>query len=252
MGLKAVAVYRDNCKVAQPLSMAKKDGEEDKETKVNDILQQLVATKETRRRLPKIRQAKTFSYKLSGSSGYVTVGEYDDGTPGEIFLRIAKQGSTLAGVMDALAISVSHGLQFGVPLKDYVKSFTNMSFTPSGLTDDSEIRTASSIVDYVFRRLALSYLSFDDLLELGLKSLEDMPTNQTSLLTDQSSDQEVEEVVEDVKITTNTTSLKFETTEIKRSVNDDAAPLCFNCGNKTQKAGSCYVCSACGSTTGCS
>ncbi|HEY5267734.1 MAG TPA: vitamin B12-dependent ribonucleotide reductase, partial [Candidatus Saccharimonadales bacterium] len=171
MGLKAVAVYRDNCKVAQPLSMAKKDGQQEAE----DLKKQedSIVIKDTRRKLPKIRQAKTFSYKLSGSSGYVTVGEYDDGTPGEIFLRIAKQGSTLAGVMDALAISVSHGLQFGVPLKDYVKSFTNMSFTPSGLTDDQEIRTASSIVDYVFRRLALTYLSFDDLLELGLKSFDD-------------------------------------------------------------------------------
>ncbi len=247
MGLKAVAVYRDNCKVAQPLSMAKKDGqlepEKPKEQNMDDIVD-----KETRRKLPKIRQAKTFSYKLSGSSGYVTVGEYDDGTPGEIFLRIAKQGSTLAGVMDALAISVSHGLQFGVPLKDYVKSFTNMSFTPSGLTDDQEIRTASSIVDYVFRRLALTYLSFDDLLELGLRSIDDMSDNQVSLLNDENA-HESHEV--ELSKTVNYQA-EVNTTEKIKVIYDDSAPLCFNCGNKTQRSGSCYVCTACGSTTGCS
>ena len=245
MGLKAVAVYRDNCKVAQPLSMAKKEGQEEPvatQQDANDVI-----AKETRRKLPKIRQAKTFSYKISGSSGYVTVGEYDDGSPGEIFLRIAKQGSTLAGVMDALAISVSHGLQFGVPLKNYVKSFTSMSFTPSGLTDDPEIRTASSIVDYVFRRLALTYLSFDDLLELGLKSFDDMPDNQVSLLSEQKI--QTDSSNEKAEITT---PEPVKVTETSKAVYDDSAPLCFNCGNKTQRAGSCYVCTACGSTTGCS
>jgi len=248
MGLKAVAVYRDNCKVGQPLSMAKKEGKEEVDTKKNEVVTTI--STETRRKLPKIRQAKTFSYKLSGSSGYVTVGEYDDGTPGEIFLRIAKQGSTLAGVMDALAISVSHGLQFGVPLKDYVKSFTNMSFTPAGLTDDDEIRTASSIVDYVFRRLALTYLSFDDLLELGLKSIDDAPVNQVSLLDEQviQAENKVIKTEEKAEAVINQ-RVEMEST---KNVYDDSAPLCFNCGNKTQRAGSCYVCSACGSTTGCS
>ena len=242
MGLKAVAVYRDNCKVGQPLSMAKKETKEEESNQKSVAINTPV---ESRRKLPKVRQAKTFSYKLSGSSGYVTVGEYDDGTPGEIFLRIAKQGSTLAGIMDALAISVSHGLQFGVPLKDYVKSFTNMSFTPSGLTDDEEIRTASSIVDYVFRRLALTYLSFDDLLELGLKSFENIPEKQVSFL--QNQDLEPKEEIEE-------TVVIQEVKEVvkKDSAYDDSSPLCFNCGNKTQRAGSCYVCSACGSTTGCS
>jgi ribonucleoside-diphosphate reductase alpha chain len=247
MGLKAVAVYRDNCKVGQPLSMAKKEGQEETETKKAESV--IPTSIETRRKLPKIRQAKTFSYKLSGSSGYVTVGEYDDGNPGEIFLRIAKQGSTLAGVMDALAISVSHGLQFGVPLKDYVKSFTNMSFTPAGLTDDEEIRTASSIVDYVFRRLALTYLSFDDLLELGLRSIDDAPVNQVSLLDEQTP--EVENKSEKIEKPEAVISQKIDL-ESTENVYDDSAPLCFNCGNKTQRAGSCYVCSACGSTTGCS
>ena len=259
MGLKAVAIYRDNCKVGQPLSMAKKDGAIESETSklvINeDSIEKIIVRGALRKKLPQIRKAKTFSYKVADSHGYVTVGEYDDGTPGEIFLRIAKQGSTLAGVMDALAISVSHGLQFGVPLKDYVKSFTNMSFTPAGITDDEEIRTASSIVDYIFRRLAYTYLSFDDLLELGLRSIDDMPDNQTSLLQ-----------VEEPKVTI-VKADKFNSTISKvseildsnssRSVsskpkNDDTAPLCYNCGNRTQRAGSCYVCTSCGSTTGCS
>ncbi len=119
---------------------------------------------------------------MAGSKGYVTVGEFEDGTPGEVFMKIAKQGSTLAGVMDALAVSVSYGLQYGVPLKSYVHGLTNMSFAPAGITDDPEIRTASSLVDYIFRRLAMSYLSFDDRLELGLASIDDMPDEQTSLL----------------------------------------------------------------------
>jgi len=100
--------------------------------------------------------------------GYVTVGEYDDGRPGEIFLRVAKQGSTLAGVMDAFAISVSHGLQYGVPLKAFVEMFTNMRFEPAGMTDDPELRIASSLVDYIFRRLAVDYLPYEDRAELGI------------------------------------------------------------------------------------
>ncbi|HUC95453.1 MAG TPA: vitamin B12-dependent ribonucleotide reductase [Candidatus Saccharimonadia bacterium] len=256
MGLKSVAVYRDNCKVAQPLSMAKKDGasEDDSKKEVSTASEPVMVRVEARKKLPQIRQAKTFSFKLSGSSGYVTVGEYDDGTPGEIFLRIAKQGSTLAGVMDAFAISVSHGLQFGVPLKDYVKSFINMSFTPSGITNDSDIRTASSIVDYVFRRLAFAYLSFDDLLELGLKSYKDTPENQTSLLSDQNIQNVIMDDIKDDKSRVEplvSTQADTPNTNTNKLLTDDA-PLCFNCGNKTQRAGSCYVCTSCGSTTGCS
>jgi ribonucleoside-diphosphate reductase alpha chain len=250
MGLKAVAIYRDNCKVAQPLSMAKKEGSDKVEpVTVTEVFNDQFVLKGTiRKELPKVRNSKTFSFRVSDSHGYITVGEYDDGTPGEIFMRIAKQGSTLAGFMDAFAISVSHGLQFGVPLKDYVKSFTSMSFAPSGITDDKEIRTASSLVDYIFRRLALSYLTFDDRLELGLASIDDMPTTQTTLLEmpipeltnlDVASDEI--EMSSDEKITAQS-----------KVVNDSSAPLCYNCGNQTQRAGSCYVCTSCGSTTGCS
>ncbi len=253
MGLKAVAIYRDNCKVAQPLSMAKKDGAEDSEKKeAVKTTDQFVVHGAIRKELPKIRTSKTFSFTVAGSHGYMTVGQYADGSPGEVFVNVSKQGSTLRGVLDAFAISLSHGLQFGVPLKDYVKSFTSMSFAPAGMTDDPEVRTATSIIDYIAKRLALSYLSFDDRLELGLASIDDMPSEtQVALITE-----EVPEVIEEpvAKKATEVAEVKEEVTTSKEkpASHDSTAPLCYNCGNQTQKAGSCYVCISCGSTTGCS
>ena len=126
-----------------------------------------------KRELPPVRNSKTFKFKIADTKGYMTVGEFKDGKPGEVFIVVAKQGSTLAGIMDALAISVSHGLQHGVPLKSYVKAFINMSFAPSGLTDDPEIRTATSFVDYIFRKIAKAYLSYEDLVDLGVVSFSD-------------------------------------------------------------------------------
>lgn len=258
LGLKAVAIYRDNCKVGQPLSMAKKDGEaKDVKQTTEAVNDRIVVKGALRRHLPKVRNAKTFAFSVAGSKGYVTVGQFEDGTPGELFMKIAKQGSTLAGVMDALAISVSYGLQYGVPLKSYVHALTNLSFAPAGITDDKEIRTASSLVDYVFKRLALTYLSFDDRLELGLASIDDMPDSQTSLLEEPESNGPVKETVVAAAVqtdrpTTSQTLSKPVNETSKRMTKDDTAPLCYNCGNQTQRAGSCYVCTACGSTTGCS
>lgn len=256
LGLKAVAIYRDNCKVAQPLSMAKKDGAQQdmpKET-AEAINERFIVKGAVRREMPKFRNAKTYAFTVAGSKGYVTVGEFEDGTPGEVFMKIAKQGSTLAGIMDALAISVSYGLQYGVPLKSYVHALTNMSFAPAGITDDEDIRTASSVVDYIFKRLALSYLSFDDRLELGLASIEDMPEEQTSLLGEGDialADQPKPSMAAVVAMPTVTQEVKLEKPTPVAS-KDDTAPMCYNCGNQTQRAGSCYVCTACGSTTGCS
>lgn len=263
MGLKAVAIYRDNCKVAQPLSMAKKGGNdkaEDMPEVTESLNDKIIVKGAVRRKLPKVRNARTFSFRVADSHGYVTVGEFEDGTPGEIFMKIAKQGSTLAGVMDSLAISVSYGLQYGVPLKSYVHGLTNMSFAPSGITDDSAIRTASSLVDYVFRRLALTYLNFDDRLELGLASVNDMPSDsQTSLLDKSKSEHETGDLLASIgEVATSTqdqAAIQLETQELSKTtlnIQDDNAPLCSNCGNQTQRAGSCYVCSSCGTTTGCS
>jgi len=257
MGIKAIAIYRDNCKVAQPLSMAKKESKELTPSEPVNI-DKYVVKGAIRKPLPKVRTAKTFSFNVSDSHGYFTIGEYEDGTPGELFINIAKMGSTLAGLMDSFARSVSYGLQYGVPLKTYVKGLSYMSFAPSGITDDPSIRTASSLVDYIFRRLALSYLSFDDRLELGLASIDDMPESQTTLISEPIEISEpIKPVVAEVKIENNAMSLQE---EIKRpSVatkqepkQESTAPLCYNCGNQTQRAGSCYVCTSCGSTTGCS
>jgi ribonucleoside-diphosphate reductase alpha chain len=270
MGLKAVAIYRDNCKVAQPLSMAKKDGDSKDEPAATaagaeTINDKFIVKGAVRREMPKHRNAKTFSFKVAGSKGYVTVGEFEDGTPGEVFMKIAKQGSTLAGVMDALAISVSYGLQYGVPLKSYVHGLTNMAFAPAGITDDADIRTASSLVDYIFRRLALSYLSFDDLLELGMADIDDMPDAQTSLIDNDliSADepapvapapQAVAPAPQPAAVTppTVTSTPAGSSSKPAAAKQDDSAPMCFNCGNQTQRSGSCYVCTSCGSTTGCS
>jgi ribonucleoside-diphosphate reductase alpha chain len=259
LGLKAVAIYRDNCKVAQPLSMAKKDvAKEDKPqaATLEAVHDKFILKGAVRREMPKVRNSKTFSFKVADSKGYVTVGEYEDGTPGEVFINFAKHGSTLRGIMDAFAISVSHGLQYGVPLKTYVRTFMSTSFAPAGVTDDPQVRTASSLIDYIFRRMALSYMPFDDRLELGLASIDDMPTDeQTSLLGEPEESASVAEQVEPVVEAKVEATKAVETPAEKQKPTakpDDAAPMCFNCGNQTQKAGSCYVCTACGSTTGCS
>jgi ribonucleoside-diphosphate reductase alpha chain len=283
MGLKVVAVYRDNCKVVQPLSTAKKEGEKTPEftiepeeaksaatvaTKTEPIATAVAETLDNRivvrgavrRELPKERAARTFSFTVADSHGYLIVGEYEDGSPGELFVNFSKHGSTLRGIMDSFAISVSHGLQYGVPIKTYIKSFLNTSFAPSGITDDPEIRTASSLIDFIARRLAPTYLSFDDRLELGLASFDDMPEEQTTLL-DESVVEEGEAVAEQVGKQfpldprgPKTAVARVEApaaSSVKGTV-DDAAPICYNCGNQTQRAGSCYICTSCGSTTGCS
>lgn len=253
MGLKAVAVYRDNCKVGQPLSMAKKEGAEEKPA-VQSTEDKIIVKSAVRRKLPRVRNSRTYRFVLSDLEGFFTVGEYNDGTPGELFVNVSKQGSTLSGVMDSFAISISHGLQYGVPLKSYVKGFRGTSFAPSGVTDDKDIRTASSITDYIFRRLALDYLSFDDRLELGLASLDDMPDEQTSLLDEIDDQTQKAETIKEEAPTIKTveTAVAKPTSVSKSAALDDAAPLCYSCGNQTQRAGSCYVCTACGSTTGCS
>ena len=287
MGLKAVAIYRDNCKVAQPLSMAKKEGSEEDKPAANAHTAESPAavmaiaaenmtpagtiSREVRRKLPRVRNSKIFKFTVGGVRGYAIVGEYEDGTPGELFISVARMGSTLRGVLDSFAISVSYGLQFGVPLKNYVLNFTNSSFAPNGVTDDPEIRTASSIIDYIFRRLGKSYLSFDDQLEVGLASLDDMPTGQESLLDTQAVAEEIAEaeqgIASEPKVAEASTApvpsisastsqpaeeKSQEPVQSKSPARDDSAPLCYNCGNQTQRAGTCYVCTACGSTTGCS
>jgi ribonucleoside-diphosphate reductase alpha chain len=272
MGIKAIAIYRDNCKVAQPLSGKKKAEEKKEEPEAAATAATPVATADSlndrivvkgavRRMLPRRRTSYTYKFRVADLSGFFTVGEYEDGTPGELFISVSKQGSTLAGLMDSFAKSVSHGLQYGVPLKSHVEALLNSSFAPSGVTDDPEIRTASSVIDYIFRRLAHDYLSFDDRLELGLASIDDMPDErQTTLLTDTGKHTTAGEALDTQQqaATPSPQPEKPAASETSAAADknpaspDSTAPLCYNCGNQTQRAGSCYVCSSCGSTTGCS
>src|SRR3954469_24423670 len=182
MGIKAVAIYRDNCKVAQPLATMKRQPaaseaeahDAELAAKVAELEQALerqttvVVKQPIRERMPRHRPSRTFSFRVADCEGYVTVGQYEDGRPGELFLNVSKQGSTLAGIMDAFAMAVSFGLQHGVPLSLYVKKYTNMRFEPAGMTDDPDLRLASSIVDYIFRRMAVDYLSRAERAALGI------------------------------------------------------------------------------------
>ena len=164
LGLKALAIYRDNCKVGQPLSDArKKPGKAAAEEPAREV-------RPVRRRLPRQRPASVTRFSVSGAEGYMTVSKYPDDGVGEVFLKLGKQGSTLAGVMDAFSMAISISLQYGVPLEKWVEKFTNMRFEPAGVTDDPDIRIASSVMDYVFRRLALDHLPFETRSELGILS----------------------------------------------------------------------------------
>ena len=176
LGLKALAIYRDNCKVGQPLSIAKKK-EEPAEAQAPAPVQspapapaQEDVNRPVRRRLPKTRSATVTRFDVAGAEGYMTASTYPDDGVGEVFLKLGKQGSTLAGVMDAFSVAISVGLQYGIPLESFVAKFTNMRFEPAGMTDDPDIRIATSVMDYIFRRLALDHLPYEERADLGILS----------------------------------------------------------------------------------
>ncbi len=246
VGLKAVAIYRDNSKVSQPLSVGASGNASGLAASASDVTSVAGAHLAPRReRLPRSRRSRTLSFRVTDCHGFMTVGEYDDGRPGEIFLIVAKQGSTLAGIMDAFAISVSHGLQHGVPLRSYVEAFTNMRFEPAGLTDDPQLRIATSIVDYIFRRLALEYLPLDERTELGVLSV----------------DERTEPPLPGLESASVTSAIGAEPTPdpptypstfgVNRNVVYRDAPLCMTCGDRMVRAGSCFACRSCGATSGC-
>jgi ribonucleoside-diphosphate reductase alpha chain len=267
LGLKAVAIYRDNCKVAQPLSTVKKEAEkagasdaaEAAGVVVERIVEKIVTIKEpVREKLPRSRTSRTFDFRLADCKGFVTIAEYDDGRPGEIFIRISKQGSTLAGIMDAFAISVSYGLQYGVPLRAYVETFTNTRFEPAGMTDDPDIRFASSLIDYIFRRLAVEYLTFEERQELnvlttGERTQPTLPGVEESVIeTVQGSEIAADPPsVESAMTLLDLTKVPPSTTTTPAVAHSDA-PYCMQCGVQMQRAGSCHACPSCGSTSGCS
>jgi ribonucleoside-diphosphate reductase alpha chain len=207
---------------------------------VVDVIERIVH-QPVRQKMPRTRRGRTFEFRVADCKGFATIGEYDNGQPGEIFLTVSKQGSTMAGVMDAFAKSVSYGLQYGVPLRAFVEAFTNMRFEPAGMTDDPDIRFASSIMDYLFRRLAIEYMTYDERAEMGIFSVDErlQPT--------------LPGVEEQVMETNQGTDLAPDpkSSDPGSGVPSDA-PMCMQCGITMMRAGSCYVCGSCGSTSGCS
>ncbi|WP_031029480.1 vitamin B12-dependent ribonucleotide reductase [Streptomyces albus] len=278
LGTKALAVYVENSKVGQPLSAKAKEEKKAEEP------EKVVEYRPVRRRLPKGRPGITTSFTVGGAEGYMTANSYPDDGLGEVFLKMSKQGSTLAGMMDAFSIAVSVGLQYGVPLETYVSKFTNMRFEPAGMTDDTDVRMAQSIVDYIFRRLALDFLPFETRSALGIHSAAERQRHletgsyeaseeeefdadalaQSAPKADQAPQVTPREEAKDAKDADRTTAepeaptpapreahSSTELLEMQLGLNADA-PLCFSCGTKMRRAGSCYLCEGCGSTSGCS
>ncbi|MEU7884559.1 vitamin B12-dependent ribonucleotide reductase [Microbispora bryophytorum] len=294
LGLKALAVYRDNCKVGQPLSIAKKaSGEAPAEASAEKepIVQVVEVARPTRRRMPNQRPSTTTRFTVGGAKGYMTASSYPDDGLGEVFLKMSKQGSTLAGVMDAFSVAISIGLQYGVPLDTYVQKFVNMRFEPAGMTDDPDVRMAQSVMDYIFRRLALDHLPYEDRAALGIFSASERAAQQRGEDPAALQDLDTAALAQSAPIE-NGQSAPIENgkavpvekaqpapVEAKPAEGPSAgqvvpvavpeprrvgasleshqgrtadAPLCMTCGTKMRPAGSCYVCEGCGSTSGCS
>ena len=275
LGLKALAIYRDNCKVGQPLSDARKKPAEATATAPPAPHEH----RPVRRRLPRQRPATVTRFSVAGAEGYMTASSYPDDGVGEVFLKLGKQGSTLAGVMDAFSMAISVGLQYGIPLDSYVAKFTNMRFEPAGLTDDPDIRLASSVMDYIFRRLALDHLPYEDRAELGILSAAERaaevaghdPYSPAGLAEEvdpevlaqsaavEQPHTERSAVPAPAQPQAQPAAAPFpagphSTAELIESQQGRTAdaPLCLTCGTKMRPAGSCYVCEGCGSTSGCS
>ncbi|HET7245030.1 MAG TPA: adenosylcobalamin-dependent ribonucleoside-diphosphate reductase, partial [Streptosporangiaceae bacterium] len=287
LGLKALAIYRDNCKVGQPLSDARK--KPDKAPAPEPARE----VRPVRRRLPRQRPASVTRFSVSGAEGYMTVSKYPDDGVGEVFLKLGKQGSTLAGVMDAFSMAISISLQYGVPLEKWVEKFTNMRFEPAGVTDDPDIRIASSVMDYVFRRLALDHLPFEARSELGILSASERAAqlagedpgavdaeemDPAEMAQSAPRERQPEQVHQEQAASragsprptaagqaangrpgqpeppASSQHDQHSSTDLLESHQGRTAdaPLCLICGTKMRPAGSCYVCEGCGATSGCS
>jgi len=227
-GIKSIAVYRDGCKSMQPLSGAT--------TVAQEVVQDSPKEQPVRQRLPRQRNGHTRAFKVGELEGYFTTGEYEDGKLGEVFVRVSKQGSTLAGIVDAWSIAISLGLQHGVPLSSYVEKYSGMRFEPLGMTNDSDVRISASLVDYLFRRLAIDYLDRQSRNDLNIFTNEE----RIELLEDEV-EKEIVEIIKEVR-----------TDKIEVQQQNSSAPLCYSCGSFMRPSGACHVCVSCGSTSGCS
>jgi ribonucleoside-diphosphate reductase alpha chain len=275
LGLKAVALYRDNCKVAQPLATQKKGGETGSpealanaaaagspaqgglqqgglQQVVERIIEHVIVQEPVRQKLPRMRNSKTFSFRVADCHGYATVGEFEDGRPGEVFLKVAKQGSTLAGIMDAFAISLSLGLQYGVPLEAFAEKFTNMRFEPAGMTDDPELRIATSLVDYIFRRLVVEYVPFETRRDLGILTVAERTQPTLPGVEEAATANEPGFDVLPLEDRAPSAAIAPPTVGKPPVQREQETVLCHVCGDIMQRAGSCHACPSCGATSGCS
>ncbi|MCA1186072.1 MULTISPECIES: vitamin B12-dependent ribonucleotide reductase [unclassified Saccharopolyspora] len=257
LGLKALAIYRDNCKVGQPLSA----GKGDKGTAEKAVEKQ-IEYRPVRKRLPKKRPSQTVSFTVGGAEGYLHAGSYPDDGLGEIFVKLGKQGSTLAGVMDAFSMSISVGLQYGIPLEFYVSKFQNLRFEPAGMTDDPDVRMAGSVLDYLFRRLALDYLPYEKRAQLGIFTSEERTAQTAEYDSGSTGGGEVDLDTMRSTVDSSVAESRREGEEPRAGSSTELlelrlgkaadAPLCMTCGTKMRPSGSCYLCEGCGSTSGCS
>jgi ribonucleoside-diphosphate reductase alpha chain len=275
LGLKALAIYRDNCKVGQPLSNARKAPAAAEPAAPAQEAPVPRENRPVRKRLPRQRPAVVTRFSVAGAEGYMTASSYPDDGIGEVFLKLGKQGSTLAGVMDAFSMAISVGLQYGIPLESYVAKFTNMRFEPAGLTDDPDVRIASSVMDSIFRRLALDHLPYDQRAELGILSAAERAAqvageDPAALAEEVDPEVLAQSAAVEPKHPERAVVPPSPTHQSSRAAHHPAephpaaelleshqgrtadAPLCLTCGTKMRPAGSCYVCEGCGSTSGCS
>ena len=252
LGLKCIAIYRDGCKRSQPLSTSRKDGKDVKAAAVaveREPVPEVSEPRPVRRRLPDERQSLTHKFDIQGHEGYITVGLYPDGTPGEIFLTMAKEGSTISGLMDAFATQTSLALQYGVPLRVMVNKFSHMRFEPNGFTRNPEIPMAKSLIDYIYRWLASRFLDAEDQEAVGIVRREVAPPAEASTEIATAPEGAASPGARPVAHTGN--GHLAPTQRLTFVVNADA-PACSECGSITVRSGACYKCMNCGATTGCS
>ena len=264
LALKANAIYRDGSKLSQPLNTSNKD-----KKKKEEIAEVEITKKPLRRRLPNERQSITHKFSIAGHEGYFTVGLYEDGTPGEFFIKMSKEGSTLSGIMDSLALSISLNLQYGVPLEVLISKFTHARFEPAGMTTNKEIPIAKSLMDYIGRWLAIKFLSKEDakkyhngdLIERAYSEGTMARRQQLTLTNFQLKEEENHDenklikVLEKAKVkpAKKAVAVGIEATFVTPTAfQSEDAPMCHNCGSVMIRNGSCYKCLDCGETSGCS
>jgi ribonucleoside-diphosphate reductase alpha chain len=240
LGLKAVAIYRDNSKRSQPLNAGGKKEEKQAEAAVVlEPMQRELFARQQREKMPVERASVTHKFSVGGHEGYITVGMYDDGRPGEIFIKMSKEGSTLSGVMDGLALTISLGLQYGVPLKVFVDKLLNTRFEPSGITANANIRFVSSVLDYIARWLGGRFISADYLKLNGLAPAENAAVSAAAATLRPMNKAALD-------------AMKMALSTPKPSNAHEGAPACSECGMLMVPNGACYKCENCGSTSGCS